>query len=89
MYFMPKKSKDFPVQITLNVTSDLRQKLMALGYIHDGRGEYSTPARNILMQGVEGKIDALSPKERKDFDAILASVRTRDEVAKITIPPRG
>lgn len=72
---MPKKRKDFPGQLSLNVADDLRVKLIALGYLQGSGGEYAAPARNILTEGVERVIRNMDEHQRARFDEILTNVR--------------
>lgn len=72
---MPKLSKDFPAQLSLQVTEDMRLALIAIGYDTGNGGEYATPARNLLHRAIRNYIDELNPKRRAEFDEILANVR--------------
>lgn len=71
---MPKLSIDFPAQLSLQVTDEMHDQLIAIGYLTGNGGEYASPARNFLRRAIQEYIDGLPPRERKDYEAILSSV---------------
>ncbi|RPJ29178.1 MAG: hypothetical protein EHM33_02050 [Chloroflexi bacterium] len=75
---MPKLSKDFPAQLSLQVTDAMRIQLIAIGYLTGNGGEYATPARNLLHGAIQNHIEKLSPRERAEYDEILGNVRIRE-----------
>lgn len=79
---MPKKSKDFPDQLSFNVETETRLALMALGYLWGHGGEYAGPARAILGQGVRKTVAELPEDVRKQYDEILADVKLREKVGR-------
>ena len=72
---MPKTSKDFNATLNFGVDLDLKQKLTAIGYFTQRKGEYASPARNFLHLQVDSFLQGLSAKQRADFESILANVR--------------
>jgi len=75
---MPKMHKDFPAQLSLGVSVDLRQRLQALGYYLGNGGEYAGAVRNLLHEGMERYVSNLGERERRYFDEMLANVRARE-----------
>lgn len=76
---MPKLSIDFPAQLSLQVTREMRIHLLAIGYYTGNGGEYATPARNLLHKAIQEYQEKLAPKERKEYEEILANVRAAEE----------
>lgn len=76
---MPKLSTDFPAQLSLQVTKEMRILLLAIGYYTGNGGEYATPARNLLNRALQDYQDKLPPRERKEFEEILANVRAAED----------
>jgi hypothetical protein len=72
---MPKLSKDFETTLNFGVELELKQVLVAMGYLTAHKGEYASPARNLLWNGYREWLGRLTPRERKEFDAILANVK--------------
>ena len=75
---MPKLHRDFPDQLSVGVTKDMRQKLVAIGYIMGSGGEYAGACRNLLGDAINRYIDNLDVRMRGDFDQILNNVRARE-----------
>jgi len=75
---MPKLSKDFPAQLSLQVTEETRIQLIAIGYLTGNGGEYATPARNLLHDAISKYLRELDEHKRKEYDEILANVRIRE-----------
>lgn len=75
---MPKLSKDFPAQLSLQVTEETRICLIAIGYQTGNGGEYATPARNLLHDAIQTYIQELPDRKRKEWEEILANVRIRE-----------
>lgn len=76
---MPKLSKDFPAQLSLQVTEETRINLITIGYLTGNGGEYATPARNLLHGAIQKYIRELDEHERKEFEEILSNVRIREK----------
>lgn len=72
---MPKLSKDFDTTLNFGVELELKQVLTAMGYFQGRKGEYSSPARNLLWGAYRKWYAALSERDRKDYDSILANVK--------------
>lgn len=72
---MPKLSKDFDTTLNFGVELELKQNLVAVGYLQQHKGEYAGAARNLLWGAYKAWLAALSPRDRKDYDEILANVR--------------
>ena len=75
---MPKLSKDFPAQLSLQVTEETRIHLIALGYLTGNGGEYATPARNLLHDAIQKCVRDLDEHKRREFEEILSNVRIRE-----------
>lgn len=75
---MPKLSKDFPAQLSLQVTDEMRLLLIAIGYHTGNGGEYATPARNLLHRALQEYREKLEGREQKEFEEILENVRVRE-----------
>lgn len=75
---MPKLSKDFPAQLSLQVTEETRIRLIAIGYATGNGGEYATPARNLLHRAILDYESKMTPAERKEYEEILANVRLKE-----------
>jgi hypothetical protein len=75
---MPKLSRDFPAQLSLQVTEETRIRLIAIGYHTGNGGEYATPARNLLHRAIQEFEARMTPAERREYDEILANVRIRE-----------
>ncbi len=75
---MPKMHKDFPAQLSLGVSVDMRQKLQALGYYLGNGGEYAGAVRNLLHEAINRYVNNLSDKERVYFDEMLSNVKARE-----------
>ena len=75
---MPKRNKDFPDRLSLDVTSDMRIHLIAIGYMMQAGGEYATPARNFISASIRDYVAKLTTRERQEFDEILNNVRLRE-----------
>ena len=78
---MPKRSRVFPDQLSVGVTLDMRQKLVAVGYLMGSGGEYAGAVRNILGDALERYVAGLDPRKRADYDSILGNVRAREVLA--------
>lgn len=72
---MPKLSKDFDTTLNFGVELELKQNLVAAGYLLHRKGEYAGPARSMLWGAYKAWLGGLSPRDRKDFDEILTNVR--------------
>lgn len=75
---MPKLSKDFPAQLSVQVTEDTRIQLIAIGYLSGNGGEYGPPVRNLLHRAILAYVDNLDPRMRKEYEEILANVRIQE-----------
>lgn len=77
---MPKLSKDFPAQLSLQVTEETRIQLIAIGYFTGNGGEYATPARNLLHTAIVGFVRDLErdPQRAREFEEIQENVRLRE-----------
>ena len=75
---MPKLSKDFPAQLSLQVEEETRIKLIAIGYHLGSGGEYASPARNLLHRAIRDYIAKLDQIALLEFEEILANVRIRE-----------
>lgn len=80
---MPKLSKDFPAQLSLQVTEETRIKLIAIGYLLGSGGEYAAPARNLLHRAIEDFINNLDGRNAREFNEILQTVRLGEETKKL------
>lgn len=76
---MPKRGHSFTCQLSFGVFPDLRQKLIALGYLTGVAGQYAVPARNLLEQAVAARIAGMTPEERARYDEILGNVKIQDQ----------
>lgn len=72
---MPKLAKDFDTTLNFGVELELKQNLVAMGYLTARKGEYASPARNLLWQAYRRWHESLSERDRKDFNEILANVK--------------
>jgi hypothetical protein len=72
---LPKLAKDFDTTLNFGVELELKQNLVAMGYLTQRKGEYASPARNLLWQAFKRWREGLSERDRKDFDKILANVK--------------
>lgn len=72
---MPKLSKDFDTTLNFGVELELKQALVAVGYLQQRKGEYASAARNFLWIQYRRWLEGLSERERRDFESILANVR--------------
>lgn len=77
---MPKRNKDFPARLDISVPPEMRLQLIAIGYYRGIGGEYATPARNMIDEGIAKFFHGLSAVERSRFDEILANVKIREGV---------
>jgi len=75
---MPKMSKDFPSQLSLSVTHEMRQQLVSIGYLMGSGGQYAASVRNLLQDAIYRYISELPDKKRTEFDQILANVKARE-----------
>jgi hypothetical protein len=75
---MPKMSKDFPSQISLGVSVDMRQRLVALGYMLGSGGQYAGAVRNMLHNAMIQYVDGLNEKQRAEYESILLNVKARE-----------
>ena len=75
---MPKRSRDFPDQLSVGVTLEMRQKLVAIGYLMGSGGEYAVAVRNLLIEAMERFVDNLDVRKRADYETILQNVRARE-----------
>lgn len=75
---MPKMHKDFPDQLSLSVTKEMKQNLIAIGYQLGTGGGYASATRNLLKAGIESYVENLDQKKRADFDMILNNVKARE-----------
>lgn len=76
-------SPHFPAQLIFNVTSEVRQKLIAVAYHMGEKGMYSRPAKLFIEQSVEAYIGGLNPHQREQFNEILKNVKIQEEIIKI------
>lgn len=80
---MPKSGKFFNVRVAFDATNDLMEKLIALGYLRNGKGKYAPIARDLLTEAVEQKIKSLEGRERTEFKTILESVKIKSLVVHL------
>lgn len=71
----PKLSKDFDTTLNFGVEIELKQVLVAMGFLQQRKGEYAGAARNLLWGAYKAWLSSLSARDRKDFDEILANVK--------------
>lgn len=72
---MPKTAKEFPCTINLSTTLEIKQSLVAMGYLQGDGGKYASAARNCMTRGFRAWLAGLSDRERKEFDEILERVK--------------
>ena len=70
-------------QLSFTCDPELREKLLALGYLRGDAGSYAPIARNIMRRAVDETIAQLDPQELKDFKKILESVKTKTVVSRM------
>jgi hypothetical protein len=75
---MPKLHRDFPDQLSVGVTLEMRQKLVAIGYAQGSGGEYAGAVRNLLADALDRYVSGLDARRRADFDSILLNVKARE-----------
>ena len=75
---MPKMHKDFPDRLFFNCSVELRQKLVALAYLRQAGGMYASVARDLIAEAVAEKVASLNPRQKADYDEILANVKLQD-----------
>jgi len=75
---MPKMHRDFPAQLSLSVTVEMRQQLQAIGYLLGSGGEYSAACRNVLKAGIVRFVSGLDDKMRTEYDTILNNIKARE-----------
>jgi hypothetical protein len=75
---MPKLSQDFPAQLSLQVTQDMRIQLIAIGYYLGNGGEYASAARNLLRDAINQFVENIPERRKKEFHEILANVTVRE-----------
>lgn len=52
--------------------------LVAYSYLRQAGGMYASIARDIVHEGIMGRIDKMSSREKKDYEEILANVKIQD-----------
>lgn len=75
---MPRNRTSFDTVLNIRVDTDLRRKLVAIGYLRGEGGEYSGPARDFLLTGAEEFISGLDDRRRARFKEILSNVSISD-----------
>lgn len=74
---MPKQRKDFKERLSIMVTEGTAAELIAMAYLRHLSGSYALLSRSYIEAGLEQAKKSMSPKEKKEFEEILANVKTR------------
>lgn len=72
---MPKIGRDFETTLNFGVELELKQNLVAAGYLTAHKGEYASASRNFLWREFRRWLSTLSEQERRDFEEILKNVK--------------
>lgn len=75
---MPKLHKDFHANISVGVSTEMHQNMIALAYLQGHKGMYARVVRNILEKGIGEVLEALTPHQKADFDEILQNVKLQE-----------
>lgn len=84
---MTKTSKYHFIPLNLSIDPETKYKILALAYLKQQNERLTKLARNLLYKGVEAMIEGLSDQERTDYEEILKSVRVRDVMEHLNVPP--
>ena len=85
---MPKFGRAHDTSITFGCHHELRNSLIALGYLRGSPGEIATIARNILKTAVDEYIVQLDPDERREYYKILKNVDSEWQVLQMRVDER-
>lgn len=64
--------------MSVQVTDEMRIKLIAIGYLMGLGGEYAGPARNFLKDAIDDYVDSLEGRKKRDFEEILENVMIKE-----------
>lgn len=80
---MSKGKLKYHVPLNLLIEDDgTKQALIAINYFRGNGGSYAEPSRDALREYVQRFRDGLSESQRKQFDEILATVKTTEAYRK-------
>jgi len=77
---MPKTHKDFPEQISIGASTELKLSVVALSYLNGNGGMYAPVVRNLLQEAVTEKITRMDERQRADYEQILQNVKLKDKL---------
>lgn len=75
---MPRKNTEFDTVLNVRVPLALRRQLIAIGYLRGEGGEYSGPARDFMLNGVDDYVAGLDDRRRARYREILDNVSVSD-----------
>lgn len=85
---MPKLTKDYPEHINFLARSGTLATVAAIA-LQRGDRDKSAPLRDALEGFIQSYLSGLSPKERREYEQILANVQTERAMREAIKRDRG
>lgn len=86
---MPKANRLFPARLDFYVKPEVRMQVIAIAYHLGTRGKHAAACRRLIQLGIKSYLDALTPKQRKEYDFILQRIRLLEDPKVWDEPKQG